>query len=126
NANFPVPVPLVLIEAPAPPLFKISFEPLVPVEIVVVCDWPAALLNVIGPTATPAEPESTVTLRLAADDESNSAVAPIALGTLVGFQFAPVAQLPPPLTFQTCAAAGPAPQTTITVAAIDNKVNFKV
>jgi hypothetical protein len=38
SVSFPVPVPFVLIEAPAPPLFRISFEPLVPVEIVVTCD----------------------------------------------------------------------------------------
>jgi hypothetical protein len=100
NVLFPVPLPVVVIFTPAPPLFRMSLEPAVPV-VKELAKLPAMSL-LIEPTVKPAVPESVVTVR-AAVALSKITAAPMAFGTVAGVQFAAVAQLPPAPRFQVCA-----------------------
>ena len=95
----PAPAPVVVIVTPTPPLFSFRFEPAAPVvnEFVKA----PAISSAMDPTVKPAAPASLVTVRFAVG-LLKIAVAPRALGTVAGVQFAAVAQLPPPPGTHVC------------------------
>jgi hypothetical protein len=106
---FPSPLPsTVTVAGPEPLLSKISFEPAVPVEIVVFAAGFESFVDKRAPIVKPAAPESTVIVRVAAG-LGKTTEAPIEFGTVAGSQFVEVAQLAAPAV-QVCACDDDAEQ----------------